>query len=323
MRFGRQTTADPLRGPKSPWGALRLVLLLVFVMLGMQWAAQGKNWVWLTGANEKTDSLPELTRLDFRVKPQLVKPQIQAARSTSPFEPNNAADSSQRLPTEWLATMQDGSLGLTPSEQMGLDSVIQHVRSEATGPVADRVGFVTLNVHPEQYRGRLLEFRGTLWKLNLLSPGSIDPPVDEVYQAWLYTPDAGNHPTRVLFTDLPPTLKPGERLDQPVQFSGYFLKRYGYETAGGTHLAPLFVAKTLVPLSDAVPPSESRAVKSGRRWLIELFIAVAASAFLIWWLSRVPPPIIPRQRPANSMPVDKSTGAGVAAPADFDHNPPT
>ncbi len=321
MRFGRQTKADSLRSPKSPWGALRFVLLLAFVLLGTQWAAQGKNWGWLTGSPADSDPQSELTELDFEVKPQ-VKSAPGEARPTSPIERGDSADWSPRLPAEWLATMQDGSLGLTPSEQKGLDLAIQHVRSEATDAADCDVGFVMLNEHPEQHRGRLLEFRGTLWKLNLLSAASIDPLGEAIYEAWLYTPDAGNHPMRVLFTDLPPTLKPGKRLDQPVQFSGYFLKRYGYETAGGTHLAPLFVAKTLVPLSDAVPPSESRAVKSGRRWLIELFIAVAASAFLIWWLSRVPPPIIPRQRPINSPPVDKSTGAGVADPPDFDHNRP-
>ena len=299
------------------------MLLLGFVLLAMQWAAQGKNWVWLTGANHEAGSQPELTRLDFRVKPQPVPSETPRARSTSAIPSSDNANSSERLPPEWLATMQDGSLGLTLSEQNGLDSVIRHVRSEATGPVAGRVGFVALNEHPEQYRGRLLEFRGTLWKLRLLSAPSPAPPGEAVYEAWLYTPDAGNHPTRVLFTDLPSTLKPGERLNQPVQFSGYFLKRYGYETAGGTHLAPLFVSKTLVPLSEAIAPAESRPGKSGRRRFVELFVAITASAFLIWRLSRVPPPIIPRQRLANSMPVDKSTGAGVAAPPDFDHNRPT
>ena len=322
MRFGRQTTADPLRGPKSPWGAVRLTLLLVFVILGMQWAAQGKNWGWLTGGHEDVDPLPELTRLDFQVKPRQVHSDHQDARRTSPIEPNHSAESSRQLPSEWLATMEDGSLGLTPSEQNGLDWAILHVRSPGSGLIAEHVGFVALNEHPGRYRGRLLDIRGTLWKLSLLDAGSVDPPGEEVYEAWLYTPDAGDHPTRVLFTDLPATLTPGERLNQSVQFSGYFLKRYGYETAGGTHLAPLFVAKTLVHLSEAITPAEARIVKSGRRRLVELFMAVAASAFLIWRLSRARQSIISLDRPRNSPPVSRSTDAGVADSPDFDHNPP-
>lgn len=290
MRFGQPTPADSLRSPKSPRGVLRLVLLLTFVMLGMQWAAQGKNWAWLTGTQVDSDSLPELTRLDFQVKPQPTKPLTQVARPPASVPPIHSADLSQHLPAEWLASMVDGSLGLTPAEQQGLDSVIQHVRTtSAAGPVPDHVGFVALNEHPERYRGRRLEFRGTLWKLGQLSASPPAPPGHEVYEAWLYTADAGNHPTRVLFTDLPAALQPGERLDQPIEFSGYFLKRYGYETAGGTHLAPLFVATTLVPLTEAVPPVAVPTAKTGRRLLIELLVAIAVSATFIWRVTRTRP----------------------------------
>lgn len=300
------------------------MLVLAFVMLAMQWAGQRKNWVWLTGTPENADSLPELTPLDFQVKPQLTDADNPAAGPTISLEPNHSADLSQRLPDEWLASMQDGSLGLSASEQQGLDLAIQHVRTQATaiGPAPEQVSFLGLNAHPEQFRGRWLELRGTLWKLSQLNESPPAPPGEEVYDAWLYTPDAGNHPTRVLFTELPATLKPGERLDQPVQFSGYFIKRYGYETAAGTHLAPLFVAKTLVPLFGAIVPTEVRVAKTWPRRLKELFVVIAASAFLIWRLTRTKPPSIDLDQSRNPSHVDKGTGLGVAGPSDFDHNPP-
>ena len=72
MRFGRRTNTDSVRGPKSPWGLLRLVIVLGFVLLGMQWAAQGKHWAWLTGAPNEADPLSALTALDFQVQPKTV-----------------------------------------------------------------------------------------------------------------------------------------------------------------------------------------------------------------------------------------------------------
>jgi hypothetical protein len=186
--------------------------------------------------------------------------------------------------------MQDARLGLTPTEQLGLDRVLQHVRSQTTAQLqstaAREVGFVNLHMHPDQYRGQLLKIEGTLWKLNHLTPAAPARPGEEVYEAWLYTPDAENHPTRVLFTDLPETLKQGERLNQPVQCAGYFIKRYGYQTPRGTHVAPLFVARSLQPISQVkiVPPVLAK--KSWQRWLGELLMVMAASALIIGYLSR-------------------------------------
>jgi hypothetical protein len=186
--------------------------------------------------------------------------------------------------------MQDARLGLTPSEQIGLDRVLQHVRSQTAAQlqsaVTREVGFVSLHEHPEQYRGQLLEIEGTLWKLSLLPAGTPTRPGEEVYEAWLYTPDAENHPTRVLFTDLPATLKPGERLNQPVQCAGYFIKRYGYKTPRGTHVSPLVVAKTLqsIPHANVAPPAPPG--KTWRRRVGELLIVVAASMLIIGYLSR-------------------------------------
>ena len=273
-----------------------MALLLGFVLLGWQWASQGKNWEGLGRSESGAGPLPSLSQLEFEVQPDdsgltLAPDEAPTASLDSRQEP---ADLSDQLPSEWLATMQDGRLGLSPSEQTGLDQSLQRVRSQTAAELshaaARDVGFVRLNEHPEQYRGRLLEFPGTLWDLSLFREGDPTRTGDEVYEAWLYTPDAANHPTRVLFTDLPATLQPGQRLNQPVQCAGYFIQRYGYATSNGTHIAPLFVAKTLLPQSGSTVAAQVRSGKTGQRWLGEWLVVVATSAMLIWFLTRTRKP---------------------------------
>ena len=297
MRLGRPSQPDPLRNKKTPWGLLRVALLLGFVLIGWQWASQGQNWKRQDRA--EPDPLPSLNKLSFEVQPDAAELALTPDEVSilSVDSPVILPDSAKRLPPGWLAMMQDGRLGLSPSEQIGLDQTIEFVRAhnaaELPTPATRDVGFASVNEHPEQYRGRWLEFSGRLWTLSLLRAGGPERTGDEVYEAWLYTPDAANHPTRVLFLDLPATLKLGERLDQPVRFSGCFIKRYGYATARGTHLAPLFVAKTLVLDPEAKTAIPVHRGKTWHRWLGELLVIGAASVLMIWYLTRARKPSHP------------------------------
>ena len=292
MRRGRPSPSDPLRSKRSPWRLWRTALLLGVVLIGWQWTSEKGNRGGGSRSEPGADSLPSLSQLDFEVQPDGASPTLTRDESppASPASPGEPTDSANRLPPAWLVMMQDARLGLTPSEQIGLDRVLQYVRSHTAAQLhtaATRgVGFVSLHQHPEQYRGQLLEIEGTLWNLSLLTSGAPTRPGEELYEAWLYTPHAENHPTRVLFTDLPATLKPGERLNQPVQCAGYFIKRYGYKTPRGTHIAPLFVARTLqlIPSAQVAPPAPPG--KSWRRRLGELLVVVAASALIIGYLTR-------------------------------------
>ena len=258
-------------------------MLLGVVLIGWWWTLEWGDRGLVPGAG----SLSALSQIDFEVQPDGATP------TPLPDESSPAASASRvvayRLPPAWLEMMQDARLGLTPSEQIGLDRVLQHVRSQPADQLpsaaAREVRFVSLHQHPEQYRGQYLKLEGTLWKLSLLTAGGSARPGVTVYEAWLYTPDAGNHPTRVLITDLPPTLKPGERLNQPVECAGYFIKRYGYKTPRGTHVAPLWVARTLQPISAVQVAPAAHPGKSWRRRLGELLVVVAVSALLIGYLS--------------------------------------
>lgn len=332
MKFGRPPKAEPFLNPKSQFRLFRLVMLLGLMLIGVQWVSQKEHWEWLVPSKSQSPPLPSLTKLDFQVKtdsasPALAPGEIRIATPGSPDLPAvqfAGVDSSGELPADWLAEMDDGRLGLLRSEQASIDQVLERVRSlsEATLHTAAShdVGFVTLNDRPSQYRGKRLGFQGILWKLSLLEEGAEPRSGDPVYDAWLYTPDAANNPTRVLFTELPATLNLGEQLDQPIEFSGYFIKRYGYATPGGTHVAPLFVARTLALRPFTAATAKVKTDPPWGRWLAGLIAACAASGFLIWRLARDMRPSRSRDFPAQRSPLNISGDDEVAKEADFDNN---
>ncbi len=84
----------------------------------------------------------------------------------------------------------------------------------------------------------------------------------DLYEGWVATDAAKSDLVCVLFSELPPGLKPGERLDLRVEFAGYYFKRLGYTPRRGAPdtvpgLAPLIIARTLTVLPQAAPAEEN------------------------------------------------------------------
>ena len=83
-----------------------------------------------------------------------------------------------------------------------------------------------------------------------------------LYEGWVATDAAKSDLVCVVFSELPPGLEPGERLDLRVEFAGYYFKRLGYtprrsapDTVPG--LAPLIIARTLTVLPRAATAEEN------------------------------------------------------------------
>lgn len=96
--------------------------------------------------------------------------------------------------------------------------------------------------HPQDYRGQLVSMRGCLRRLVKYDPGPNDKGFRHVYEAWIYPDDAQGNPVVVVFTKKPNGLPMGADLCEDVQFTGYFLKNYGYEAQDVPRKAPLFLA---------------------------------------------------------------------------------
>lgn len=328
MRFGRPIHSKQVLRPASQWQLFKLVALLGFVVMAIQWAAREENWQWMMGFDQ-SPSPPEipLQELNFQVHPDATSPtepaiEMAAPRihehhegAASPFH----ASTETTLPPGLLDGMDDRRLGLLRSERVQIDAVLERVRrltdhQLATG--ADRdVGFIPLNDRPDEYRGRLLHFDGILWRLSKFHEGAAETPNDDLYEAWLYTPDAGNNPTRVLCTQIDPPLRIGDQVDQPVSFDGYFVKRYGYATGTGMHVAPLFVAKAVYCRTAHTHPSQ--AIKSSEYPWITIPSVMAVASIVIFRLYRQF-----QQHPERSTPLpDRLPNVNTSSPSSVEAEP--
>jgi hypothetical protein len=102
--------------------------------------------------------------------------------------------------------------------------------------------FVDVFQHPQDYRGRPVTLHGYLRKLIEYNPGPNDLSIEKVYEGWVYTDDSQSNPGVVVFTKKPPGLPLGGDITEEVQFTGYFLKMYGYDAQDTPRKAPMFLA---------------------------------------------------------------------------------
>ena len=78
----------------------------------------------------------------------------------------------------------------------------------------------------------------------------------------------------IVFTELPPGLKPADKMDVPIGFSGYFFKKFRY-TAQDTketkkdRLAPLLIGRT-VTLTPAAAPEAVDGPEKDTNWPVWL-----------------------------------------------------
>lgn len=160
-----------------------------------------------------------------------------------------------------LSVIDDNRFGVSVVEKPAYDELLAKVRDLSSSElerVARRdVPFAVLMLNASSYRGQVLTVEGEVRRLNRI-PSRPESPVDaECFEAWLFTTDSGLNPYRIILSELPKELPTGNQLDPPVRVraTGYFFKRYSYATSSDFHTAPLFLAKTLIPLA-AKPTSQ-------------------------------------------------------------------
>jgi len=148
---------------------------------------------------------------------------------------------------------------------------------------------------PARYRGEVVHFDGRLNRLwRHEAPDRVrEAGVEFVYEGWVFDKDVyGANPMCVVFTDLPPGLEVGKKMDVPVSFDGYFFKKYRYpsgeKTAKGGQVyrdSPLLVGHAPVlrdpPANDGEEGSHSQTMVAA---FLGLLIGVmVVSVGLTWW----------------------------------------
>ena len=109
----------------------------------------------------------------------------------------------------------------------------------------DDVAFSVLMNESPKFIGQLLTIKGELRGLRPYGAGRNEYGVDQLYEAWIKTLDAGNNPYRILCSRIPEDIPQGMDLEPGtvVRITGFYFKRYGYPAHDHRlHVAPLILA---------------------------------------------------------------------------------
>lgn len=135
----------------------------------------------------------------------------------------------------WLSRLRD-----TPDDEL---------RGESLGPT----GYLPLFKQPRDYRGKVVTIRGVAHLAYHVPAPPNRPGIPGYYLFWVRPAGGPNSPFVVYSLDLPEGFPPikdkyadGEMttLNEEVEFTGYFFKRWAYPTAQDIQVAPLLLAKS-------------------------------------------------------------------------------
>lgn len=210
-------------------------------------------------------------------------------------------DPDQVLPVSrtFLSHVEDGK-GIPPADKGDpelfayADMIAKASQTSARGffQVAKKdITYAHLMQNPEKYRGEVVFLQGQLKRVR-----RFDPPVmlqgetlKNVYEGWIFYRRYGpKAPFCVLFTDLPAGIEVSEDMDVPVEFAGYFYKRYSYvpaenATTGKGREVPLLIGHSVRPVSEpsALPPGVGVWPREVLTWFVAGFATVMIIVFAL------------------------------------------
>lgn len=141
---------------------------------------------------------------------------------------------------------------------------------------------------PGDHRGQVVHLAGRLKRLRQFDApaAAAAEGVKILYEGWIFDDLYAANPFCVVFTELPPELKPAEQLEQRVTFDGWFFKRYRYRDAvNKLRDCPLFIGRTMVLDRTANQPESSWSFSSA--FLPAFLVLIAGTGLfgilLAWW----------------------------------------
>jgi hypothetical protein len=180
-------------------------------------------------------------------------------------------------------------------EQLNSQSEAQ-LRSASVGPV----GYLQLYRQPADYRGHLVTVRGEIRLGHYRQAPSNFYGIDGYYIFWL-KPSGTNSPIVVYSLDVPDQFpdviameRGGEKpeLNEEVEFTGFFFKRWAYRAEDGTRLTPLLLAKSPRWQPPRQPSGQPAALPGVSFWVLviggTLVFGVGVACY-VYWMSRRSP----------------------------------
>ena len=270
---------------------LALVGTLALVLVAAGWAADPANWYWIAppraapaaATGDAGEGVPDFSVRDAAPpRPGTIRVAMTVPETSEPAMGEPGKNGDGRLPAALTAAAEDRTIGLTRAERDAVDVILAGFGASPPAPAADAetVSFPALMRDPDYYRGRPLRVFGE-------ARGITDLPNDRGVELWVFPPDSGNSPVRVV-ANRADGLPRGGLLKEgvPVTVDGAFFKLQGYaarDKGGGEklHVAPLVLADAAgrARLEAAVPQTPA-----ALPWVVlgVIAAALAAGALLVW-----------------------------------------
>ncbi|MFO7905783.1 MAG: hypothetical protein ACQESR_30010 [Planctomycetota bacterium] len=163
-----------------------------------------------------------------------------------------------------------------------LQSVSLQQLNEAVGPL----NFVQLYSQPKEFRGRLVKVRGTArWGYRVASRNARFG-IEGYVVLGLLPSDGSNSPVVIYCRELPdgfPVIGPanqagqGAMLDEDVEITGYYFKRWLHRCEGGMNLSPLILGK----ITDWQPRGDVQQRSGGQQLSGEIVLAATFAMALL------------------------------------------
>jgi hypothetical protein len=281
-----------------------MVFALGIVIICAIEASKPANWKWLTelGSRQKSGAKPDDRRDQVRTAEpdeplapgefRLVEEDPAQGASSPTAEPvsetSRAGNAALSIPRALLRTIQDQSAGIRSSEREAYFAILSKARA-VPSPELERAGthdvsYAELMNDPERHRGKLVTLAGEMRRFLPIPAGENDSGFETLYDGWMFTEDAGRKsPYRIILSEMPEGFPEGEQVREHVEFTGYFFKRYSYDTAHGLHAAPLLLGRRIRWSPSTAGTRESR---GGPSYIVIGLASLAATfAVALWWMS--------------------------------------
>lgn len=170
------------------------------------------------------------------------------------------------------------------------------------------VGFVQVFRQAAEYRGKLVTLRGTARMVYRVPAPANYLGIQEYFLFWVQPEDGSNRPIVVYALSPPPKFRAvtseQQKIQEEVEVTGFFFKRWAYRAADGLNSAPLVIANTPKWSPRAHPEPKQLADSLGQHFWIYAAGGIAAMLLLavglVWLLnwSNRPSPVMAEIRAA-------------------------
>ena len=298
---------------------LLLVMSLGLVVVLMMEARKPDNWRWIDridqGKREDVDSGASQS-IDTRLRPEALSDAVpDSFVSPAPMESEEVPPRRyfRGVKPTYLNSIHDDTT-FRHNERDAWFHLLEILdkNDEATLRKAStgRRAFVQLFEQSDEYRGELVTVRGTMRRANRLSAPTNDYGIKNYYQTWVTPDDSRNNLFVIYCLHLPKKFPSGMQIEEDVEVTGFYFKRWAYKAQGAMWTAPTLLARTVRWL-------KRPAVEQAPREPVSVFVVVAVALALsvpvivyVWIRTR-------RIRPTEpDTPPDLDMLAGESIPSD-------